>query len=274
MPPPPTSLEDLLNDLEEEHTELDAIVGGRDGPSWDLSTPAEGWSVRDQIGHLAFFDDVATMALTDPDAFSAKAQQVLSSGDDPMQEHLRRGRAMDPPAILGWWRSARKSMLEAVRRTPPEVRVPWFGPPMGLKSFVSARIMETWAHGQDVADALGVERVPTDRLRHIAHLGVVARPFSYMVRGREVPAGTVRVELLSPSGELWVWDGGEDESSRHGAAVRGRALDFCLVVTQRRHRQDTDLVAEGSLATEWLEIAQAFAGPPGPGRSPGNAHNS
>lgn len=270
MPPPKASLEELLGDLEAEHADLDAIVADLDDGSWDLPTPAEGWSVRDQIGHLAFFDEVATMALTDPEAFAARVDEVLSSGADPMEEHLRRGRAADPVEILAWWRAERVSMVESARRSPPDERVPWFGPPMGLKSFVSARIMETWAHGQDVADALGVRRIPTDRLRHIAHLGVAARPFSYSVRGVEVPTGAVRVELRSPSGELWVWDAGCEEPNAEGrAVVRGDALDFCLVVTQRRHRDDTNLGTDGALAVEWLAIAQAFAGPPGPGRPPG-----
>ncbi len=123
--------------------------------------------------------------------------------------------------------------------------------------------METWAHGQDVADALGVTREPTARLRHVAHLGVRALPYSYTVWGREVPAAPVRVELTAPDGGLWTW-GPEGAADR----VTGPALDFCLLVTQRRHRADTAVAATGAVAQEWLEIAQAFAGPPGPGREP------
>jgi uncharacterized protein (TIGR03084 family) len=134
---------------------------------------------------------------------------------------------------------------------------------MGALSFVSARLMETWAHGQDVADALGLVRVPTDRLRHVAHLGVQARPFSYLVRSRDVPSSPVRVELTGPSGQRWEW--GADDAAD---VVRGSALDFCLVVTQRRNVVDTVLSVQGDGAVEWLAIAQAFAGPPGPGRPP------
>ena len=143
-------------------------------------------------------------------------------------------------------------------------RIPWFGPPMGALSFVSARLMETWAHGQDVADALAVTRVPTARLRHIAHLGVRARPFSYIVRGLDVPSEPVAVELTGPEGEHWEWDA-DAAPSEH---IAGSALDFCLVVTQRRNVADTSLTVQGSLAAEWLAVAQAFAGPPGPGRPP------
>jgi uncharacterized protein (TIGR03084 family) len=123
--------------------------------------------------------------------------------------------------------------------------------------------METWAHGQDVADALGVTRRPTARLRHVAHLGVRARPFSYVVRGLEVPAEAVRVELTGPSGERWEWD-----TDAPAGLIEGPALDFCLVVTQRRHLADTALTVRGAAASEWLAIAQAFAGPPGAGRPP------
>jgi uncharacterized protein (TIGR03084 family) len=131
--------------------------------------------------------------------------------------------------------------------------VPWFGLPMSAASSLTARIMETWAHGQDVADALGVTRVPTTRLRHVAHIGVGARAFSYLANGLEVPTEPVRT---------WGPDGVPDR-------VSGPALDFCLLVTQRRHRDDTALEATGPRADRWLSIAQAFAGPPGGGRTAG-----
>jgi uncharacterized protein (TIGR03084 family) len=123
--------------------------------------------------------------------------------------------------------------------------------------------METWAHTQDIADALGVTREPTDRLRHVAHIGVGARAFSYAVHGKTPPQTPVRVELTSPDGTLWTWGPG-DAAGR----VTGPALDFCLLVTQRRHRDDLDLDIEGPAATEWMSIAQAFAGAAGTGRPP------
>jgi uncharacterized protein (TIGR03084 family) len=219
--------------------------------------------VRDQVSHLAFFDDAATTAIVDPSSFVATAEAALAAGGDPMEEHLRRGRAMPGYGVLAWWRDSRRQMVGAARTLDASARVPWFGPPMGALSFVSARLMETWAHGQDVADALGVTRVPTARLRHIAHLGVRARPFSYAVRGLDVPAEAVRVELTGPAGERWEWD-----SDAVSGLVRGPALDFCLVVTQRRNLADTALTVQGAPAEQWLAIAQAFAGPPGPGRPP------
>ena len=186
-----------------------------------------------------------------------------------MAAHLAQGRAMDADALLAWWRQARSEFLQAMDGVDPARRVPWFGPPMGVRSFVSARLMETWAHGQDVADALGRERRPSDRLRHIAHLGVAARPFSYLVRGLKPPLTSVGVELIAPSGGTWTLSAGRPPlGGEPDGSVCGPALDFCLVVTQRRNLLDTDLRVEGEAAAEWLAIAQAFAGPPGPGRPP------
>ena len=263
MAPDPTTLPGLLADLEAEHTDLEGLLGPLDEASWGTLTPADGWAVRDQVSHLAFFDDAATMAILEPRAFTTMAEAALAAGGDPMEEHLVRGRGMEGRAVLAWWRGSRGAMASAAEGLDPHDRVPWFGPPMGTLSFVSARLMETWAHGQDVADALGVTRVPTARLRHIAHLGVRARPFSYVVHGLEVPPEPVHVELTGPSGERWEWDAGASSE-----LVSGSALDFCLVVTQRRHLADTGLTVQGPAAAQWLSIAQAFAGPPGNGRPP------
>lgn len=170
--------------------------------------------------------------------------------------------------LLEWWDRAHRAMVEAFSIADPSTRVPWYGPPMGTLSFISARLMETWAHGQDVCDALGVERIPTARLKHIAHLGVRARPFSYIVRGMEVPNGRIDVAVVAPDGDEWRWEIGDPSDEGPVATVTGSALDFCLVVTQRRNVVDTDLVVQGNLATDWISVAQAFAGAPGPGRPP------
>jgi uncharacterized protein (TIGR03084 family) len=257
----PTTVEELLVELEAEHLDLDALVAPLDERDWDRPTPAAGWAIRDQISHLAFFDDAARLAMTEPAAFATLVEAALGA-EDPMQEHLRRGRALSGADLLAWWRASRASMIEVSGDLPHGTRVPWFGPPMGVLSFLSARLMETWAHGQDVADALSARRRPTPRLRHIAHLGVRARPFSYAVRGLELPATSVSVFLTGPGGEQWDWVDSDSSPDQ----VRGSALDFCLVVTQRRHLTDTSLVVEGPSATQWMSIAQAFAGPPGAGR--------
>lgn len=259
------SLDELTADLAEEHADLDRLVADLDEAGWDTPTPAEGWAVRDQVSHLAWFDREAVRAAIDPESFVATLTEALS--DDAYTERaVVEGRVLSGADLLAWWRAARAGLLEALRGVDPSVRVPWYGPPMSAASFATARLMETWAHGQDVADALGVERAATDRLRHVAFLGVRALPNSYRVRDLPVPGAPVRVELAAPSGATWRW--GDDEATD---VVRGPALDFCLVVTQRRHVDDTELVATGPVATEWLRLAQAFAGPAGPGRPPGGA---
>jgi uncharacterized protein (TIGR03084 family) len=165
--------------------------------------------------------------------------------------------------LLRRWREDRQRLVRAAVDIDPSTRVPWYGPPMAARSFITARLMETWAHGQDVADALGVTRRPTRRLRHVAHIGVRARPFSYAVHSMEMPDAEIAVRLTGPDGEGWDW--GESSSD----VVAGPALDFCLVVTQRRHVADTRLQIDGPAATEWMSIAQAFAGTAGSGRRPG-----
>ena len=167
-----------------------------------------------------------------------------------------------------WWKEAHVAMMAAFADADPSARLPWYGPSMGVRSFLSARLMETWAHGTDVADALGIRREATDRLRHVAHLGVRARPYSYVVRGRDVPPGRIDLTLTSPTGDPWEFVAGSDDDGGPSATVTGPAVDFCLAVTQRRNVVDTALVVTGDLAIDWMSVAQAFAGPAGPGRPP------
>ncbi|MGO8873741.1 MAG: TIGR03084 family metal-binding protein [Acidimicrobiales bacterium] len=268
-----TTLTELLADLDAEYADLRSLVAPfrPDAPEWDLATPAEGWAIRDQISHLAYFDDAGRLAMVEPDVFAEAAeaaQRVMAEGGDPMAEHLVRGRLLDGDQLLAWWDRAHTGMMAAFAVADPKARVPWFGPPMGALSFISARLMETWAHGQDIADALGQPRVPTDRLRHVAHLGVKARPFSYLVHGRDVPAGRVDVVLEAPSGGDWRWQVGDSDDIGPTGTVEGPALDFCWVVTQRRNLADTSLTVDGAIAEDWMSVAQAFAGPPGSGRPP------
>jgi uncharacterized protein (TIGR03084 family) len=262
------TLPDLLEDLEQEYADLRQLVGSlpAGAPEWDLTTPAESWAVRDQISHLAFFDEAGLMAVADPSGFAKRANELMARPGDPMEEHLAKGRSMDGEELLAWWDSAHHAMVAALAGVDTSVKLPWYGPPMGVLSFVSARLMETWAHGQDVAEALGRVRKPTDRLRHVAHLGVRTREFSYLVHGRDAPPGRIEVVLASPSGQLWTWEIGETVAGEPSEFVVGEALDFCLVVTQRRNIADTRLVVTGQNAGDWMSLAQAFAGPPGPGR--------
>jgi uncharacterized protein (TIGR03084 family) len=253
--------EQVLIDLRAEGDELDAIVAGLGPEGWSTPTPAPGWTIAHQIAHLAWTDDAALLALTDPDAFADLQRAAATDLTAVVEAGARQGAEGTPAELLDRWRDGRERLR--ARLGEAAGRVPWIGTTMSPASMASARIMETWAHGTDVADALGVERAPTARLRHVAHLGVATRDFAYAVHGRPAPPEPFRVELTAPDGTTWAW--GPDG---HPADVAGPALDFCLLVTRRRNRADLRLTA-AERAEQWLQIAQAFAGPPGPGRAPG-----
>ncbi len=264
MSPPAPSLADLGRDLQVETAWLRARLAGLDAAGWDTPTPAPGWSVRDQVSHLAYFDEATTLAATDPDRFRVERAEVLADIDGFTSKVAARNRGRPGADVLAWFDCARAEMIERVTGVDAAMRAPWYGPDMSVTSLLTARIMETWAHGQDVADALGVEHPSTVALRHVAHIGVRALPNSFRARHRAVPDDEVRVELTAPDGARWTWGPADAQD-----IVRGSAVGFCLVVTQRRHPADTDVVATGPVAVEWMAIAQAFAGPPGAGRRPG-----
>ncbi|WP_069885909.1 TIGR03084 family metal-binding protein, partial [Streptomyces luteocolor] len=254
----------VLDDLRSESEELDRLVAESGQEWWSLATPAPGWTVAHQIAHLAWTDRAALLAATAPDAFAAEVDKAAAAPDTFVDEGAEEGAALPPAELLDRWRTGRERLWQALAEAPQGTRLPWYGPPMAVPSMATARLMETWAHGQDVADALGVRRTPTDRLRHIARIGVRTRDFAFAVRGLSAPDAEFRVELTAPeSGELWTY-GPEDAAQR----VTGPGLDFCLLVTQRAHRSDLAVRAEGPDADRWLDIAQAFAGPPGTGREP------
>ena len=204
------------------------------------------------------------MALHDPRAFADDMHQLMASGGTDAS--VQQGRSVEPDELLRGWREDRLRFVDVAASLDPSQRVPWYGPAMAARSFITARLMETWAHGQDVADALGIDRRPSARLRHVAHLGVRARPFSYTINGLPLPEADIAVRLTGPDGEAWEW-GPSDTGPVN--LVSGSALDFCLAVTQRRNLADTSLTIAGAAAAEWMTIAQAFAGGPGTGRRPG-----
>jgi uncharacterized protein (TIGR03084 family) len=258
-----SALTELLAELEAEQAGLDAAVADLTADGWTTPTPAAGWDIRDQIWHLAYFDDAATRAAGDPEGFGDEIRESNADTDAFAQRIVDRGRTLSPPDVLAAWRDNRSRFHEVVGALDPSARLSWYGLPMSVRSLVTARLMETWAHGMDVLDALGVDPEPTDRLRHVAYLGCRSLPFSFQINGLPVPEEAVRVELVLPSGERFEY-GPEGAANR----VRGAVADFSLVVTQRRHPADVDLDVHGDVAETWVTVAQAFAGPPGGGRQP------
>jgi len=262
-------LAEVLADLAAEGDQLEALVAPLDEQGWRTPTPAAGWSVAHQVAHLAWTDEAAVAAATDKEAWDTLVLAALANPEGFADDEAARGAAAPAAEILARWRSSRRRLAETLAALPEGTRLPWYGPPMSATSMATARFMETWAHGLDVYDALFstgsiTERPePTDRIRHIAHLGVRTRNFAFGVHGIEPPAEEFRVVLTAPSGSVWEW--GPADAAQ---GVTGSAYDFCLRVTQRGHRDDLDLAATGPDADRWLDIAQAFAGPSGAGREP------
>ncbi|MFF2365046.1 TIGR03084 family metal-binding protein [Streptomyces sp. NPDC058122] len=253
----------VFDDLRDESEELDRLVAEFGPEQWTLPTPAPHWTVAHQIAHLAWTDHSALLSVTDADAFHGLVEKALAAPTTFVDDGADDGARLPSAELLARWRAGRSALDRALREAVPGTRFPWYGPPMSGASMATGRLMETWAHGQDVADALGVVRAPTDRLRHVVRIGVRTRDFAFAARGLAAPAEEFRVEILAPSGATWTY-GPEDAPQR----VTGTALDFCLLVTQRANRADVDVRAEGPDADRWLGIAQAFAGPPGDGRPP------
>ena len=266
----------LLDDLAAEHSVLKALLRKLPEATWDRPSPAEGWTLRDCVVHLAETDSSATNAalqvtrtevggVDEPGTVPVPRTSVRGTQDpsDVLTPAMKAARSQPPSEIFERYCSSADRLVEALRAHEAGDRLPWAGRQMGVVSFTSARLMEHWSHGLDIHDAAGVPPIDTDRLRHVAHLGYITRDFAYRTRGLKPPSAPLYVELVAPSGDVWRWG---PESARD--RITGPAGDFCRVVTQRIHWSDTDLVAEGSHAQEFLRVAQAFAGPPCSGRAP------
>lgn len=258
-----TTLDTVLADLRAEGDALAAIVANLPADRWSTPTPAEGWTIAHQIAHLAWTDDAAILSASDADGW----QRLLDEGaKDPrgfVDAAAAAGASVAPQELLDRWQHGRDKLAGLLADVEEGTKLPWFGPPMSATSMATARLMETWAHGLDVRDALDIPVVATVRLRHVAYLGVRTRGFAFVVNGLPVPTEDVFVDLTGPNREHWTW-GDATAANR----VTGPALDFCLLVTQRRNRADLALTSTGSVADKWLSIAQVFAGPPGSGRPP------
>lgn len=254
--------EGLLRDLRQESDWLHECLRALPADAWETPTPAVGWAIRDQVSHLAFFDDCAHLALTNADRFRIQAARLMQRGTDFAALVAEDYRHLSPMKLLDWFSISRHRLMDSFAADNAKRRLPWFGPDMSVASSATARLMETWAHGQDIYDTFDLPHPISSGLCSIAHLGVSTFGFVHQINGLDLPTEQVRVELQAPDrNEIWSW-GPEDAMNR----VSGPAVDFVLAVTQRRHVTDTALRIDGDVATTWMRIAQAFAGPPGPGR--------
>lgn len=260
-------MDNICMDLNAQYREFDSLVSGLSKKIWFAVTPFFGWTIFDQVAHVAFFDSQALLAIKAPEMFTDSAKSILqllsSEGEWPPKTNPLLG-PEHPDALMILWRTTRTELLKRLEPIAPKQRIVWYGPDMSARSFATARLMEVWAHSQDVFDTLRVKRKNTARLQHVAHIGVTTFAWSFAVRKLSPPKSRPRVELIGPSGECWVW--GEPDAEE---TVTGSAEEFCLVVTQRRNIADTRLQYRGDQVKQWLSFAQAFAGvaqtPPAPG---------
>lgn len=254
-------------DLEAEADELHAFLRSVAAGDWARPTPFLGWTPWDVVAHLHFFDRVAMLALTDPEGFADERRRLIQGmGGGRKTADLARDQLghLGAEALLETWHTTCCEMARQLGGSDPKRRLPWFGPDMAVRTFTTARFMETWAHGQDVYDLLQVPRTHTDRIRSIAVLGIKTFGWTFANRGLQAPGPAPHVRLVAPSGAIWEWNETNGESR-----VEGSALEFCQVVTQGRNVADTSLVVTGEPARRWMAIAQCFAGgpvdPPKPG---------
>ena len=254
----------VVADLTADGEDLDDLVAGLDAADWRRPTPAPGWTIAHQIAHLAATFRMAALAAGDPQAFGAFASRLGPDFDANVAAALADFLADPPDVLLTRWRAQRAAASAALAATPPDRLVPWLVNPLPPTVLAAAGMMELFAHGQDIADALGVHRERTDRIRHLVTFAVRTWTFGYLARGLTPPAEEFRFELSAPSGAVWAY--GPPEAAQR---VVGPAVDFCLLATRRRHRDDLAVTASGPDADRWLDIAQAYRGPAGAGRSPG-----
>lgn len=260
-------MQQTCDDLLGEYRALADFCATLTPAQWRVVTDFYGWTPWDEIAHLAYFDDTALQSCTDAEAFMAGVKALMTAqaqGQEISAIARETFGHLDGAALLAQWRQRFEALVGRLRGMDPKARLPWYGPPMSARSFATARLMETWAHGQDIWDALGQTRGASPGLRHICHLGVTTYGWTFVNRQLAVPQPVPYVQLTAPDGSLWTW--GEPSATDQ---VRGPAMDFALLVTQRRHRDDTALQWAGAGAEAWTAIAQCFAGPPADGPAAG-----
>lgn len=251
---------DTVAAFAEEVAELASLLSSLSCNSWTYRTAFRGWTIFDVILHLYASDYSALVSASDPAAFQALRADMLrqrEKGLTMLEESRQRFADMTIANLLANWESQAADLCRLLDARDPADRIAWSGPGMSIATFATARQMETWAHGQEIYDVLGLEREPCDRIRHIALLGVKTFGWSFSNRALPLPPIKPSVKLRLPSGQT-VTTTSCDEDNR----IEGTAYEFCQVVTQVRNIDDTSLDVTGAIAQEWMRIAQCFAGPP------------
>lgn len=253
-------------DFRDESEALHALLREKTDTELAMPTQFKGWTIDNVVGHLHFWNHAADLSLKDGEAFQALWAEVMEEAAKTGLQTFEKGwlGGATGQELLETWRSFFCEMSDRFAAEDPKRRVKWAGPDMSVRSSITARIMETWAHGQEVFDTFGVMRKDTDRIRNIAVLGVNTFGWTFMNRGLDVASEVPHVRLTAPSGEIWEWNNANSDNH-----IEGSASEFCQVVTQTRNIADTVLQVSGKVANDWMAIAQCFAGPPEEPPAPG-----
>jgi uncharacterized protein (TIGR03084 family) len=242
-------MREILADLVAEQQGLDQLLQRVPDRVWRAKTPAAGWTVQDTIGHLAWSEEAAARVLSD-DPDIASEYRAAGSLDAFNDLGITKARKLRPQAVIEWWRHQRAAVVDNLSRRSPGERIPWIAGSLSARTFATARLAETWAHGLDIHVALEREPVDTPRLRHVAWLGWATLPHAFATAGMDYPS-PIRVELVGPGYARWVF--GPEEADD---VVRGNAGDWCRVVVRRLDPKDVEnLTASGERAAEALRVA-------------------
>lgn len=254
-------------DFLDESEALAAILSDLPDADYNRPTQFKGWTVNDVLVHLHFWNEAADLSLTDPDQFQVMLQGLMGAlGSGSLRDHENDNVKERGNALLAAWMALYRDMGPRWTKLDPKTRVAWAGPSMSVRSSMTARQMETWAHGQEIFDLLGLQREEQDRIRNVVVLGVNTFGWTFKVNGLEVPETMPQVSLTLPSGAAAEF--GEPGDNR----ISGSAVEFAQVVTQTRNIADTSLSVAGPVATQWMEKAQCFAGPPETPPAPRSRH--
>ena len=246
--------------FKEESDALYKLLINADKNSFKLKTQFKSWTINDVLYHLHVWNIAALLSLKNENEFKEFMQnfmEAVKSGNSAREYEKILSDNAEGLDLLNLWKETYEKISNEFAKSDPKKRVKWAGPDMSVRSSITARHMETWAHGQEIFDQLGFERIDTDRIKNIVVIGVNTFGWTYINRNLSIPEKMPKLSLLSPSNELWEWNEDNEEDM-----ISGSASEFSQVVTQVRNINDTSLKVSGKIANEWMSIAQCFAGPP------------
>ena len=245
-------MREILADLVAEQQALDQLLQRAPDRDWKTKTTATGWTVHDTISHLAWTEEHAKRAVHGDESITTDFASY-GSVDAFNQVGVEKGRLLRHQAVIEWWRFARADVVDGLSRLQRGDRIPWVGASLSARTFATARLMETWAHGLDIQRALEREITDTPRLRHVSWLGWATLPWAFAQAGKEYHE-PIRVELVGPSYARWIF--GPEESEQ---VVKGLASDWCRVVVNRLDAADAgNLTARGEVAEMALQVARTY----------------